>query len=211
MLTGILHTHTLVVTIYLIIGLLLAISLLMGRLDFFEKVNKLTMMPKRITEVLMLVTGIFLFTQSSAKEEVWLWVKVGLLFVSIGVSIVGMNQKNGMLLLLSSLILIYIFGVAETRSLTFQSQKNKIEDARKSKTLPSDIQGQKLYTVLCLQCHGADGKLGVGGAKDLGASTMADADMKSLIRQGKGLMAAFPNLSHKEVEDLVFYAKTLRK
>ncbi len=69
---------------------------------------------------------------------------------------------------------------------------------------------EKLYKIHCNLCHGINGKLGLGGAKDLTKSTM-DLDQRiAIIRSGKGAMAAYEKiLSKKEIKALAKYTMEL--
>ena len=62
----------------------------------------------------------------------------------------------------------------------------------------------------CELCHGANGKLGFNGAKDLTASTLSRAEMVAQVSNGKGRMMPYKNtLSIKEIEAVVDYARAL--
>ncbi|MBL7958504.1 MAG: cytochrome c [Flavobacteriales bacterium] len=70
--------------------------------------------------------------------------------------------------------------------------------------------GQQLYKMHCELCHGANGKLGFNGAKDLTASTLSRAEMVAQVSNGKGRMMPYKNtLSIKEIEAVVDYARAL--
>lgn len=70
--------------------------------------------------------------------------------------------------------------------------------------------GQQLYKMHCELCHGANGKLGFNGAKDLTASTLSRAEMVAQVSNGKGRMMPYKNtLSIKDIEAVVDYARAL--
>lgn len=72
--------------------------------------------------------------------------------------------------------------------------------------------GQQLFKMHCELCHGADGKLGFNGAKDLTSSTITRAEMIAQVANGKGKMMPYKNvLSAKEIETVVDYTRTLGK
>ncbi len=54
--------------------------------------------------------------------------------------------------------------------------------------------GAKVYKEKCVICHGADGKLGLNGAKDLTLSIKSDEEKIIQIKKGKGSMTAFEHL-----------------
>lgn len=79
---------------------------------------------------------------------------------------------------------------------------------------PSDgaPKGAQLYKMHCELCHGANGKLGFNGAKDLAASAMSRAEMIAQVTNGKGMMMPYKSvLTAKEIEAVVDYARTLGK
>lgn len=62
----------------------------------------------------------------------------------------------------------------------------------------------------CVICHGADGKLGLNGAKDLSASKRPLTERLELIRQGKNLMPSFDKtLTPAEIEAVARYSLSL--
>lgn len=81
---------------------------------------------------------------------------------------------------------------------------------------PEDYQsrsGKTIYQKHCVACHGEDGKLGSGGAKDLTLSRMDSTDIVSIIRNGKNGMPGQIQYfkSDEEIENTIDYLKSLRK
>lgn len=72
---------------------------------------------------------------------------------------------------------------------------------------------EELFEFNCTACHGADGKLGASGAKDLTKSTLGDKDLIKLISEGKNGMPPMEDLlgSRENVERVAEYVKSLRK
>lgn len=72
--------------------------------------------------------------------------------------------------------------------------------------------GATIFSERCTSCHGMDGKLGFGGAKDLTASKKSLAEIIHQVTEGKGAMAPYKNiLSLEEIHAVAEYAKTLQK
>jgi cytochrome c6 len=76
------------------------------------------------------------------------------------------------------------------------------------------------YKAKCAGCHGADGKANTGAGKALGAhdfgseevTKMSDADLVTIVTDGKGKMPAYgKNLKEPEIKDLVAYVRELAK
>lgn len=53
------------------------------------------------------------------------------------------------------------------------------------------IDAAALYKKKCVLCHGADGKMGLNGAKELPLSQLTIGERIKIIQQGKNLMPSF--------------------
>ncbi len=74
------------------------------------------------------------------------------------------------------------------------------------------IDGAKLFKQNCELCHGADGKLGANGSKDLTISELDLNERIAMVTKGKGVMMAFENiLSLSEIKAVAEYSMTLKK
>ncbi|MEO6036911.1 MAG: cytochrome c [Saprospiraceae bacterium] len=72
--------------------------------------------------------------------------------------------------------------------------------------------GMAVFRQNCVICHGADGKLGLNGAKDLTASTRPLEERIQIITQGKNLMTPFGTiLSPEEIAAVAAYTLQLKK
>lgn len=72
--------------------------------------------------------------------------------------------------------------------------------------------GATLFRKHCVVCHGADGTLGLNGAKDLTQSTLHPTDRIQIITHGKKLMTPFKTiLSPDEIKVVAEYTLTLKK
>ena len=86
------------------------------------------------------------------------------------------------------------------------------EENKHSEKVSKQIDSKYLYTLKCASCHGQDGKLGAGGAKDLSLSTITDKEIKGIISNGKAPMPSFKSsLSNDEIEEVMKFVKNLRK
>jgi mono/diheme cytochrome c family protein len=74
------------------------------------------------------------------------------------------------------------------------------------------IDGASIYKTRCELCHGADGKLGANGSKDLTVSDLELNERIAMITNGKGAMTAFKDiLSLQEIKAVAEYSLTLKK
>lgn len=75
---------------------------------------------------------------------------------------------------------------------------------------PADPDGQAIFRQYCVVCHGADGKLGLNGAKDLTVSILTLEERTNIIANGKKLMTPFNEiLSPEEIKAVAKYTQTL--
>ncbi len=64
-----------------------------------------------------------------------------------------------------------------------------------------NMSGEDIFMTYCAVCHGADGKRGANGAKDLTQSELPLTDRIMIITRGKGLMTPFGNtLSDEQIK-----------
>lgn len=72
--------------------------------------------------------------------------------------------------------------------------------------------GMAVFRKYCVTCHGADGKLGLSGAKDLTLSSLSLDERIQIITNGKKLMTPFGELlSPAEIKAVAEYTFTLKK
>jgi len=71
--------------------------------------------------------------------------------------------------------------------------------------------GMAVFRKHCVVCHGADGKLGLNGAKDLTVSPRPKAARIEIITNGKNLMTPFGKiLQPEEIEAVADYTLSLK-
>lgn len=182
MITGIKHTHVLVVVLFLLIYVIKTVLLLSNKTDLLAKFSKKVRVPEMIISFLFLGTGIFLLTQLPVIHYL-IWIKIALVFASIPVAVIGFKKSNKILAALSLVMITASYGLAEIAA------KKKMQ-ADNSGIASTD--GKALYEKNCKLCHGDDGKLGAMGAKDLTATAFDVNGIKEVILHGKGAMAAVP-------------------
>jgi cytochrome c6 len=72
--------------------------------------------------------------------------------------------------------------------------------------------GKKTFETYCVLCHGADGKLGLNGSKDLSISVRPIEERIAQVTNGKGLMTPFKDiLTEAEIKAVAEYTLTLKK
>lgn len=201
--TGIRHTHLLSVILFLLIYLIKTVLLLSNKNEGLAKFTKVVKVPEMIVSTLFLATGIYLLTQIPEIKSL-LIIKIVAVLISIPLAIIGFKKKNKVLAVLSLLLIIGAYGMAEMS----KKQKSKSMETISGSTL----NGQELFNASCISCHGVDGKLGLMEASDLSISTMEFAAKIEIIKNGKGAMTPFAEiLTEEQIKAVAEYTESLKK
>lgn len=208
MYTGLLHTHKLVVTIFLIHYVIKLLLLLTDKKELLEKYTKATKIAEMVVSVLFLVTGVGLLFSAAPKDNyLFLILKLVAVFISIPIAIVGFKKGNKGLALLSVVLILAAYGLSEMG----RAKSGKVTvDTTTVGNDPLEV-GKKVYTDACISCHGSDGKLGMSGAKNLSATVLSADEQKALILNGKNAMPAYKNLTEEQVSGVIQYIATFKQ
>lgn len=89
-----------------------------------------------------------------------------------------------------------------------ETPKAKEETAAKP---AGNRKGALIFKQYCVACHGADGKLGLSGAKDLSISTISMEERIDQVTNGKGFMTPFKSiLSEDQIIAVTDYLDELK-
>lgn len=213
MYTGLLHTHRLVVVLFILLYLAKLIFLLSEKEMWLEKLTKKTKIVEIVLSVLFLLTGIgMLFKLAEIKTS--FVIKLVAVFTSIPLAIVGFKKKNKILATLSVVLIVVSYGLSETSKRSIDRKALPSEVVQDASFPGYDLlsHGKAVYTTYCQVCHGAEGNLGLSGAKNLQVSQLSEQEVNYIIINGKGNMAAYEKvLSEQEVKAVTAYVITLRK
>src|SRR5687768_804826 len=96
---GFLHTHYLVVTLFLLIYLVKTILLLSNRNDLLANFNRKVKVFEIIVSALFLITGIYLATQLpfGGKYDYLFYIKIAMVLLSIPLAVIGFKKHNKIL------------------------------------------------------------------------------------------------------------------
>jgi uncharacterized membrane protein SirB2 len=194
--------HKISVILFLLIYFIKTILLISNKEDLLAKLTKTLKVPEMIVSALFLLTGIYLLTQIPEIKPLMI-VKVGLVFLSIPIAIIGFKKKNKILGALSLLMITASYGLAEIAA------KNKAKVTEQAVTTDGKIDGKQIYTDNCALCHGADGKLGMTGAADISATQLDTVAITNVILMGKGNMKKIEGLSEEQAKAVSIYVKTM--
>ncbi len=205
---GILHMHTTVVVLFMVLLLFKSILLFLNKETLLDKVRAKTKIADIVLGVLILVTGGALVAFKGALPA-YLLVKIVLVFAGIPLGIIGMKRKKKPLVMISLLCFFYSYGVAESKSYTLKPAQFEVATDQ-----VGDItdRGKIIYDKLCVECHGGAGDKGLYKAADLSISTLTPLQAKDILKHGKGAMMAYDKVLSEEDQDAVIaYIQTLKK
>lgn len=168
-----LKIHSISVTIFFLIYFIKTLLLLSNAHQALEKFKSYTKILEMIVSTLFLITGIYLITQIP-EIKTMLIIKLLLVAISIPVAIIAYKKSNKILALLSLLLIVAAYGLAEM--------------SRTKKVSSEMADGKALYESTCAVCHGADGKLGMAGASDLSQTQLQQNEIVQIILNGKNAM-----------------------
>lgn len=213
MVTAIRHTHLLSVILFLLIYLIKTFLLITNKNEGLAKFTKMVKVPEMIISFLFLGTGIYLLTQVGATKL--LIIKIVMVLASIPIAIIGFKKSNKVLAVLSLLLIIGAYGLAEINKKQKQTIEKKYIDAAASN--PTDpnynivAHGKIVFEAYCEKCHGKGGENGEMGLNL--TVTQFDHNAKTeRVKSGAGSMPAFKNvLNEQEINAVVAYVETLKK
>ncbi|MFN7327766.1 MAG: c-type cytochrome [Chitinophagales bacterium] len=112
---------------------------------------------------------------------------------------------------LSTFLTLTMFALSCT-SASEEIEKQAMAARTKGGSSSTLVDGMAIYRKNCITCHGADGKLGLNGAKDLSASILPLHDRIQIITNGKNLMTPFKSiLSEEEIKAVAEYSVGLSR
>ncbi len=168
--------------------------LVANRKESLTRFSKVVKIPEMIISTLFLGTGIYMLVKGG-HPEVYMMVKIVLVLVSIPLAVIGIKKDKKVFLVLSVVILLYVYGIAETRSLTFSRPEiaNVIVDVT-NQNYDRLVHGKAIYTTHCTRCHGEEGNQMLNDSPDLTKSILSKEERWILIENGKGTMPAFGDI-----------------
>jgi uncharacterized membrane protein SirB2 len=207
MYTGMLHTHKLSVMLFLVLYLFKLIFLLTNNQRGQDALRKKGW---RIFDMsvstLFLLTGIYMLI-ASPQIKTLVWVKLGMVLVAIPLAIVGFKKANKPLAVLSVVMIFGVYGLAEVA----KKQLVKVDNSQIDAAATPELRAAALYTNNCIQCHGADGALGINGAANLQTSKISESEIADILLNGKNAMGSYKAIPEADRKLLVAHVLTLRK
>lgn len=209
--TGMLHTHNLVVSLYLLQLLVRVVMMVAASQATVDKYVKAMRVPHIVLSILMVATGTFLMFRAPGGVQPYILVKLGLVLASIPLGVIGSKRKSVALTGFAFFLLAGTMVIAYTKPAFLRSSSVTVADAKDGLDPAKVKAGQVIYEERCTLCHGADGAASFQKAADLSASKMADADIINIVKNGKGVMPNNSDLSPEQLEQVKEFVKNLRK
>jgi uncharacterized membrane protein SirB2 len=211
MFTGLLHTHFLFVILFVLLFLVKTILLLINKTKAFTKVQKWFKVPGIVIDTGFVLTGIYLaFHSGMVQMGNWFGIKIVLLILILPLSIISMKRKNKWLALFTLVMILYLFGMSETKSPKMKKAEILVteETLELNDTLEGHVLGESIYLDNCIVCHGTNGDKHKSDAGKLTLSQKDFSALEDVIRNGKGNMPAYGKyLSDKKISGLAMYIR----
>jgi cytochrome c553 len=210
---GLLHTHRLVVILFLLLYVAKLILLLSEKEEWLTILTKKSKIAEMVISFLFLATGIGMLF-NIAEIKMMLIIKFIAVAASIPLAIIGFKKKNKILASVAVLLIIVSYGLAEMskRSVEKKSLTSDIVQDINSTNYDLNLHGKAVFGTYCQVCHGEEGTLGLSGAKNLQKSQLNEQEILNIITNGKGNMAGYgKSLSEQEIKAVSSYIQTLRK
>ncbi len=200
--TGIKHGHVTIVILFLLFLGYKAVLLLTNNVEKLTAFRNKTKVLDMILGALIILTGSYLMFIQPVIES-WLYIKFAVVIAAIPLAIVGFKKSNKVLVTISLLAFIGLYGFAEMHS----KLKPKVETTEGTEPI---VQGKAIYAQECVKCHGDNGKLGAMNAADLTVTKLTTDEISQVIKNGKGVMPGFTQYSDAEVTAISEYVLTLK-
>jgi mono/diheme cytochrome c family protein len=206
MYSNVLLAHRIIVTIFLV-HYVIKWLMLVSNSSALAGYTKATRIIEMLVSLAFLITGGWMLVQPGAVTTLMV-VKLVCVFASIPIAIIGFKRSNKALATLAILLILAAYGLAEVN----KKHKEGGNVVNTSTVTDPVLAGKNIYEGSCINCHGADGKLGGSGAKDLTVTTLSNEEMKAVIIDGKGAMPPYKGkLSDDQVKDVLMYVTTLKQ
>lgn len=211
--TALYHTHKLVVLLFASIYLIKTILLLVGKDEILDKFTKFIKVPEMIISLLFLLTGGYLI-MGIADFGFLFVIKLAFVLTAIPLAIIGFKKKKKLFALISILLIIGAYGLAEAHK-GRMGKRHEFTEAviidPQAQNYVLSLHGKALYNSQCVVCHGDDGTSGLSGAKNLQTSKKTDVEIVSIINTGKNTMPKMEGkFDQQELNALLQYVKELK-
>lgn len=208
--TGILHTHHLIVGLYLLYVLTIAFFIITQKKNAVTTIRGKFKFIRIGIEVLMLMTGGYLMFKAPLGLSLITYVKLGGLVLSVVLLVIAQKRMSAPMAMLSLAMLLYVYMVAKKRDLTLGPEEMRVHNAFLQGTNSTE-KGKLIYEIACERCHGKTGEAQYRKAKNLKTTSLDVQRLSAFIKAGAGIMPSYDYLTQDEMNALIDYLQTLKK
>ena len=198
--------HRILVSLFLLQYIIKLVLLLAGKKVELASYTKATRIVEMLVSVGFLVTGVWLLVYLPVVSVLMI-VKLLCVFAAIPIAVIGFKKGNKALAVLAVVLILAAYGLAEVN----KKKQGDVKVDTSSTTDPLEKGKITYQNAGCIGCHGPDGKLGVGGAKDLSITTLTIDEQKAIIKNGKSPMPGYKDLTDDQLQSVVEYIGTFKK
>jgi mono/diheme cytochrome c family protein len=202
--------HIISAFLFMLIYIVKTSLLVMDKTEALTKFKKATKVVEMIVSAGFLITGVWLFWEIGNIKTLQI-IKLICVFASIPLAVIGFKKGNKALAVISVLLVIAAYGLAEMAKKQPYPGAH-VEEVSTATPQESQEFGQEVYKANCAACHGLDGMKGLGGATDLSKSQLNKAGIIDVVTNGRGNMTPFKDqLSEHEIDATADFILTLKK
>lgn len=200
--------HIWSVMLFVVIYLIKTI-LLFSNQPMLDRFSRLTKVPEMIVSFVFLVSGVWLFVQAGGVKSLQI-VKLVMVVAAIPLAVMGFKRKKKPVALLSFVLIIASYGMAEMAKKKPFIAKSVVITMDDGSAL---THGKRIYFENCVFCHGENGDKAYRGAANLKECGLSTEAIQLVVYDGiKGTMPmpSYSFLSEQDIADVALYVSNLK-
>jgi mono/diheme cytochrome c family protein len=183
--------------------------LLFANQSLLDRFTRITKVPEMIVSTVFLISGIWLFVMVGGVKNLQI-IKLVMVFAAIPLAVMGFKRKKKSVALLSFLLIIAAYGLAEMAKKKPYIERSVVITMDDGSDL---THGKRIYFANCVFCHGENGDKMYRGANNLKDCQLSTDMIGQLVREGvkaRMPMPSYAHLSDKDVAAVALYVANLK-